>query len=97
MAKYELPIYGEDDAVVKRYATNICPWAVFVQAAELHETLKDKPVSEQINMIGEILKCVFKGLTNDELLSADAGDVMNTFQQIVQGGQKIRGVDSKNA
>lgn len=97
MAKYELPIYGQDDEIIKNYATNVCPWAVFIQAAEMQETLADKPAIEQMNAIGELLKAVFVGLTNEELAHADAMDVMNTFQQIVSGGQKINGGSSKNA
>lgn len=97
MSKYELPIYGENDEVVKMHATNICPWAVFIQAADMQEQLKDKSAREQLEAVGDILKTVFPALTNDELLRADGADVMNTFQQIVSGGQKIRGGNSKNA
>lgn len=96
MAKYELPIYGQDDELVKTYATNVCPWAVFIQAAEMQETIAEQSAVEQMNAIGELLMSVFIGLTNDELRHADAGDVMNTFQQIVNGGQKISGGKSKN-
>lgn len=47
--------------------------------------------------VGEILKAVFHELTDAELLCADGTDVMNTFMQIVSGGQKIKGTKSKNA
>ena len=96
MAKFELPIYGEDDAIIKTYATNICPWAVYIQAADMQERFTDKSASEQMAAVGEILKAVFHNLTDDELLCADAMDVMNTFKQIVQGGQNIKGGNSKN-
>lgn len=91
MAKYELPIYGDNDEIVKMHETNICPWAVYIQAAEMQEKLEGKPVIEQMQMIGDILKTVFVHLTDDELMRADGIDVMNTFQQIVTGGQKIKG------
>ncbi len=97
MAKYELPIYGENDEVVKMHETNICPWAVYIQAADLQEQLKDKSAREQMDAVGEILKAVFPALTDKELLRADGADVMNTFVQIVSGGQKIKGGNSKNA
>lgn len=97
MAKYELPIYGENDEVIKTHETNICPWAVYIQAAELQEELKDKPAREQMAAVGDLLKAVFTNLTEDELMRADGMDVMNTFQQIVTGGQKIKGGTSKNA
>ena len=97
MAKYELPIYGENDEVIKMHEANICPWAVYIQAADMQEQLKNQSAREQMDAVGNILKAVFPALTNDELLRADAADVMNTFAQIVSGGQKIRGGNSKNA
>lgn len=97
MAKYELPIYGENNEVTKMHETNICPWAVYIQAADLQEQLKDKSAREQMDAVGSILKAVFPALTDAELLRADGADVMNTFLQIVSGGQKIKGGNSKNA
>lgn len=97
MAKYELPIYGENDEVVKMHETNVCPWGVYIQAADMQEQLKTKTAREQMEAVGEILKTVFPQLTNAELLRADGMDVMNTFTQIVSGGQKIKGGNSKNA
>ena len=96
MAKYELPIYGDNDEVIKNYETNIVPWAVFIQAADMQERLEKQTAKEQMESVGEILKAVFHGLTDAELLCADAMDVMNTFMQIVNGGQKIKGGGSKN-
>ena len=96
MAKYELPIYGDNDEVIKNYETNIVPWAVFIQAADMQEQLEKQTAREQMESVGEILKAVFHGLTDAELLCADAMDVMNTFMQIVNGGQKIKGGGSKN-
>lgn len=97
MAKFELPIYGENDEVIKRHATNICPWGIFIQAANMADEMKNRSANEQLEAVGEILKAVFHGLTDEELMAADAFDVMNTFQQIVSGGQKIKGGSSKNA
>ena len=97
MAKYELPIYGENDEVVKMHETNICPWAVYIQAADMQERLQGKGAREQMDAVADILKAVFHTLTDAELLRADGADVMNTFQQIVSGGDKIKGGNSKNA
>ena len=96
MAKYELPIYGENDEIVKMHETNICPWAVFIQAADMQEQMKKKSAREQMVAVGEFLKAVFPALTDAELMRADGLDVMNTFQQIVSGGQQIKGGHSKN-
>ena len=97
MAKYELAIYGANDEVVNRHETNICPWGVYIQAADMQDQLKDKGAREQMQAVGDILKAVFPALTDEELMHADGADVMNTFQQIVMGGQKIKGGNSKNA
>lgn len=97
MAKYELPIYGENDEVIKMHQTNICPWAVYIQAAEMQEELQEKSARDQMQAVGEILKAIFVSLTDEELLHADGMDVMNTFKQIVTGGQKIKGGNEKNA
>lgn len=97
MAKYELPIYGADDEIIKTYRTNIVAWGVFIEAAELQDTMNDKSAKEQMQAVGSLLMAVFDGLTEDELRHADTFDVMNTFTQIVNGGQKIKGTSSKNA
>lgn len=97
MAKYELPIYGENDEIIKMHETNICPWAVYIEAADLQEKLKDKSPREQMQAVGDILKSVFVKLTDEELLHADGLDVMNTFTQIVSGGQSVKGGNVKNA
>lgn len=97
MAKYELPIYGDNNEVVKMHETNICPWGVYIQAADMQEQLANKSAREQMDAVGEILKATFPALTDEELRHADGGDVMNTFLQIVNGGQRIKGGNSKNA
>ena len=97
MAKFELPIYGENDEIIKTHSTNIVPWAIFIQAAELDEKTEKMSTLERLQSIGELLKAVFMGLTDEELLRADTGDVMNTFKQIVSGGQTIKGGGGKNA
>lgn len=96
MAKFELPIYGENDEVLKTYETNIIKWGVFVQAAELQEKLDGASVAEQINAVGALLQSVFAGLTSEELAQADYNDIFNTFAQIVNNGNKIKGGNSKN-
>lgn len=97
MAKYELPIYGENDELIKTYETNHVKWAVYVQAADIQDSIKPGTAAmEYINKMGEVLKQAFTGLTDEELMCADGMDVINTFTQIVNGGQHIKGA-SKNA
>lgn len=97
MARFELNIYGADDEIVKEYKANICPWGVYIQAASLQDSMKDAEAKDQMKAIGEILKCVFVGLNDDELAHADGRDVINTFMQIVTSGQQIQGKETKNA
>ena len=96
MAKYELPIYGKDEAIIKTHEANIIPWGIFVNAAELEDKLKDMTAKNQIIAVQNILKEIFPELTDEDLLHADTSDVMNTFLQIVNGGQTIKGGSSKN-
>lgn len=93
--KYSLNIYGENDAILKTYETNVVPWGVFIRAAAISEEIKSKKVVEQLESIGEILELVFIGLTKEELVRADANDVMNLFLQITGKGKGIGG-NSKN-
>lgn len=97
MAKYELPIYGDNDEIETTYTANIVKWGIFIQAAELQDEIQKKSFKDQVQEIGNILKAVFKELTDEDLTRADVGDVMNTFTQIVSGGQKIKGGNGKNA
>lgn len=97
MAKYELPIYGENDEIIKTHKTNVCPWGVYIEAAELSEGLQEKSPREQLAACETIMKAIFVSLTDEELRHADGGDVFNTFRQIVNGGQTIKGGgESKN-
>jgi hypothetical protein len=96
MAKYELKVYGKDDAVIKEYATNVCAFGVFIEASDLQNTLKNKPIKEQIMAIGNILKQVFVDLTDEELKRCDTADVFNTFKQIISQANKIISPKSKN-
>lgn len=90
MARYELKIYGKDDEVVNEYGTNILPWNAFIRAASIQSELKGKKMPEQLALVGEMIKTVFVGLTDEELAHADGGDVMNLFMQICNSGDKIK-------
>lgn len=96
MAKFELPIYGENDEIIKKYETDRVRWGVFINAAELQEKLDDASAGEQMRGIGELLKSVFCGLTDEDLAQADYNDIFNTFEQITNTGKKIKGGNSKN-
>ncbi len=94
--KFELSIYGENDEVIKKYETNHVRWGVLLKAIDLQEKLKDKTEVEQVSLIGEFVKSIFVGLTDEELDKADTQDVINTFKQLLNSVSKINSGDSKN-
>lgn len=94
MNLFSLNIYGANDEIVKVYETNHCPWGLFIKAAKLQEELKGKKEFEQIMAIGELIKVLFVGLTDEELYQADAKDIMNLFSQLINKGN---GINGKNA
>lgn len=96
MAKFELSIYDENDAVLKKYETDHVRWGVMLQAVKLQEQIKGKDVEEQFSAINKFVKSIFVGLTDEELEKADGMDVMNTFQQLLNAVGKINGGNSKN-
>ena len=97
MAKYELPIYGANDETLKVYETNHIFWGTYIEAADLQEQMQDKSAKDQMLSVNNLLKSIFVGLTDEELNKADITDVMNIFEQVVQGGQQIKSGNSKNA
>ena len=95
MAKFELNIYGGDDTVLKQYATDHIPYGVFMRALEIDDSFEGKTPREQITLVNEIVKTVFNGLTDEELMQADIGDVFATFRQVLAQTGNIKG--SKNS
>ena len=95
MAKFELPIYGENDEIIKTYETEHIRWKLFVKAASIKEAEKGD-MNVKIEQIGDLLKDVFIGLSDDELGNADYFDIINTFEQIAKIGNSIKGTKSKN-
>jgi len=91
MAKFELNIYGENDEIIKKYETDHIRYGVLMQALEMEEETDGKPMAEQIKAANAIVKRVFHGLTDDELMLADMEDVLNTYAQITKQAEKIGG------
>lgn len=91
MAKFELNIYGEDDAIVKTYETDKIRYGVLVKALEINEGKKEMSDAEFIKSANAIVKALFKGLTDDELENAEITDVISTYRQIVNLSGKING------
>lgn len=89
MAKFELNIYGDNDEIVKHYATDHLRYGVLMQALEAQEGMEGMSVSEQMETANALVKKVFAGLTDAELVCADAGDVLATFAQVTKHAEKI--------
>lgn len=94
--RFELSIYGENDEVLKKYETDHVRWGVLLKAVNLQEIMKGKTPIEQVSMVGEFVKSIFVGLTDEELEKADTNDVMNTFKQLLSSVGTINSGDSKN-
>lgn len=98
MAKFELPIYGENDELVKTYATDHIRWKLFIKAAEIQGSAKlnGDDTADKIEQIAELLKNVFSGITDEDLGNADVVDIFSTFEQIANIGDSIKGGKAKN-
>lgn len=95
MAKYELNIYGENDAIVKTYATDNVLWGFYLEAVKAGEEMQDMSEVEKFEMVNSFIKRLFVGLTDAELEHASGDDVMNVFGQLMRKAKSIGG--SKNA
>lgn len=98
MAQFELNTYGENDQILKTFATDKVRWGVFMQALELQEALDKMTSAQQFAAINTFVKKIFPDLTDADLENADADDVLNTFKQLISKAKKIgSGGNSKNA
>jgi hypothetical protein len=95
MAKFELNIYGENDAIIKTFSTDHVRWGLLVSALKLQDEIRDVDPESQMQAISEFAKEIFVGMTDDDLRNADSMDVLNVFRQVGNMANKIRG--SKNA
>lgn len=97
MAQFELNIYGENDEILKTFATDKVRWGVYLEAAKLNEEIRAMDAAEQFAVIGQFMSKIFPALTAAELELADGDDVMNTFKQLIRKANKIAGGNAKNA
>ena len=95
MAKYELNIYGANDAIEKTYATDNVLWGFYLEAVKAADEMQEMSPAEQFEMVNGFVKRMFIGLTDDELNCAYGDDVMNVFNQLMRKARAIGG--GKNA
>lgn len=96
MAQFELNIYGNDDEIIKTYATDHIRWGILLEALKVKEEISDLSVGEQVVLISNFVKKIFPDLIDADLEKADIDDVMNTFRQLINKANAIGG-NSKNA
>lgn len=97
MARFELTIYGENDEIEKVYETDHVRYGVLMKALEYGDKVGKKGQKEQMEAANAIVKRVFAGLTDEELLNADMEDVLAVFTQVTRQAGKIEGSEaSKN-
>lgn len=89
MAKFELTIYGENDEIIKTYETDHIRWGIFTKALAMQKDIEKKSVEEQLACVGDLIKAVFTGLTDEDLEKADMFDLFNIFSAIIKGANKI--------
>lgn len=91
MAKFELAIYGQDDAVIKEYKTDIVRFGILEDAIKISEETKGGTVTEQLEAVTPILQRVFPGLKAEELKDADIFTVFGVFNQIISLANQLNG------
>ena len=96
MAQFELNIYGNNDEILKTFATDKVRWGIFMQALELEDGLTAMTAGEQFKTISNFIKKIFPEMTDADLENADMDDVFNTFKQLINKANKVGG-NSKNA
>lgn len=91
MAKFELNIYGENDEIIKKYETDHIRYGILMEALEFDEKRDSMSKADQIKGANSIVKRVFYGLTDEELMLADMSDVFNTYRQVTRQAERIGG------
>lgn len=83
MAKFELPIYGENDETIKIYKADVIKYKTFLKAMKIKDEIENAEADKIIELVNSVVKSVFPGLTDDELSNADITDVFSTYKQAV--------------
>lgn len=96
MARFELPIYGENDELLKKFEADRVRWGILVEAAGLKEELEGKDAATQVAAIGRFMKSIFPDLTDEDLAKADYLDVISTFNQLVSVLGGLKANEAKN-
>lgn len=91
MAKFELPIYGENDEILKTYKTDHIRYGLLEDAIKMQEENKGTDTDSQLKIIKPFVKRIFKGITDEDLEDADVFDIINSFNQLVSLANGLSG------
>lgn len=94
MARYTLNLYGENDEIIKTFETDHIRYGVLMKALELNDKTDKLTNAELMKGANEIVKAVFTGLTDDDLMLADMEDVMNTYKRVANTANNVQGGSS---
>lgn len=86
MAKFELNVYGENDEILKTYATDKARYGAFEEAIKFIEEAEGK-TEAQVNMLAiKMLKNftmkLFPALTEEEIRLCEISDIVSLAYQV---------------
>ena len=84
--RYELNVYGENDAILKTHATDKARYGAFEEAIKFVDEAEGK-TEAQVNilafrMLGKFVKKLFPGLTDEEIGMCEVQDIVNLAYQV---------------
>lgn len=86
MARFELNVYGENDEILKTYATEKARYGAFEEAIKFTEEAEGKPESEvnilAFKMLGKFVRQLFPGLTEEEIRLCEIQDIVSLAYQV---------------
>ena len=82
MARFELNIYGVDDEIIKTYKADRVKYGVTLEALKYAETVDNMSTVDKFLTLNKIVKRVFPGLTDEELMNTEIDDVLNVCRQV---------------
>lgn len=94
MARYTLNLYGDNDKIIKTFETDHIRYGVLMKALELNDKTDKLTNAELMKGANEIVKAVFTGMTDDDLMLADMEDVINTYKRVANTANNVQGGSS---
>lgn len=104
MARFELNIYGENDEIIKTYATDKARYGAFEEAIKFADEAEGKTQAEinmlAFKMLGRFAIRLFPTLTEDEVRLCEIQDLVSLAYQVSGLANPLaeasKGEDEKN-